>query len=176
VQQQEKDTAALDFLFSHNNLTLMLSSIPLDVLAQSQSTITGDVLPSIQTALQNVVSCGPYNITSQLSGCKVAVDPRTFTSCITAWTDPAFLNTWGTFPHPTVPTSALTRFIYTVGYYANGRYPDVYVVPKGVVLSPSMTPIDIMNQLAAGGSTKLQCELRNMQYYFGEYHKLAISC
>jgi hypothetical protein len=55
AQKQAKDKAALDFLFSHNNLTLVLSSIPYNVLIQS--TLTGDLLPPLQTALQNVVSC-----------------------------------------------------------------------------------------------------------------------
>ncbi|KAI5242541.1 hypothetical protein E4T43_04740 [Aureobasidium subglaciale] len=173
AQQQGKDTAALDFLFSHNTLTSMLSSIPFTDMYQN--TITGDVLPPLQTALQNVVSCGPYNITSQLSACRTATDPRTFTSCIVAWTDPAFLSTWA-LRTSNVPTSAVTRFIITLGYFVDGRNPN-NPVPAGVQLSPDMSPIAVRDAMTAGGSTRLQCEFKILQYYFGEPGgKLAIAC
>ncbi|KAI5199443.1 hypothetical protein E4T39_06261 [Aureobasidium subglaciale] len=173
AQQQQKDTASLDFLFSHNSLTLMLSSIPYNVL--NQSTLTGDILPSVQTALQNVVSCGPYNISSRLSACSTATNPREFTSCIVAWTSPAFLTTWAPRTS-TPPTSALTRFINLSGYYIDGRFPDVYKNPMGVPLSPDMTLVAIRDALAASGATKLQCEFQSMQYYFGEYNKFVNYC
>ncbi|KAI5271575.1 hypothetical protein E4T47_05074 [Aureobasidium subglaciale] len=173
AQQQEKDTAALDFLFSHNTLTSMLSSIPFTDMYQN--TITGDVLPPLQTALQNVVSCGPYNITSQLSACRTTTDPRTFTSCIVAWTDPAFLSTWA-LRTSNVPTSAVTRFIITVGYFVDGRNPN-NPVPAGVQLSPDMSPIAVRDAMTAGGSTRLQCEFKTLQYYFGEPGgKVSIAC
>ncbi|KEQ91569.1 hypothetical protein AUEXF2481DRAFT_32950 [Aureobasidium subglaciale EXF-2481] len=174
AQQQEKDTAALDFLFSHNTLTAMLSSIPYSVLVQRS--LTGDVLPSIQTALQNVVSCGPYNITSQLTGCSTAMNTQQFTSCIIAWTDPAFLSSWGKFPVPTVPTAALTRFINTCGYFIGGQYPEVYPIPAGVTLSPDMTPIAVRDTLTTHGINKPQCDFQMMQYYFGEAKSFKITC
>ncbi|KAL2025701.1 hypothetical protein VTO58DRAFT_103927 [Aureobasidium pullulans] len=175
LQQQEKDTAALDFLFSHNTLNTMLSSIPLNVMYPS--TITGDILPSLQTALQNVVSCGPYNISSQLSACKTATNPLQFTSCVVAWTDPAFLSSWATYsPRAVVPTSALTRFINVCRAYIDQRSPEAYPIPPGVVLLPSMSPVAIMDALTASGSIRLQCEYKNMQYYYGEYKKLAPYC
>jgi hypothetical protein len=148
--------------------------MPYNVLIQS--TLTGDLLPPIQTALQNVVSCSSYNISSQLSACANAMNPREFTSCIVAWTDPAFLVNWATNGRTNVPTSALTKFINVCKAYVSGQPSGYYKISEGVILSPNMTPIAMMDALTAGGSTKLHCEFQSMQYYFGEYNRLTISC
>ncbi|KAH0363314.1 hypothetical protein KCU65_g7513, partial [Aureobasidium melanogenum] len=157
AEQQAKDLSALDFLFSHNNLTSMLSTFPAYIL--NQSSITGDVLPPIQSALQNWVPCTAtsYNVTDQLLACKDTTNPSTFASCIIFRTDPYAIKGWKN--NPVVPTFALMK--------ARTSYRDTNVGIDGVPISLNMSLIEVMDHATEGGHYQAPT-FKTMQYYFAE--------
>ncbi|KEQ92848.1 hypothetical protein AUEXF2481DRAFT_362462 [Aureobasidium subglaciale EXF-2481] len=162
TQQQIKDSAALDFLFSHNNLSSMLSSLSYRQL--TETALTGDILPSVQIALQDVVSCDQYMVSTQLKACTGSTYAQQFTSCIIAQTNPGFLKRRGA--NSATPTAALTYFL--------GRCKDI-LSQNAVTLSPDMSPIEIIDRTTPGGYSQNLCFIM-MQYYFGEGTRLPLYC
>lgn len=161
AEQQAKDLTALDFLFSHNNLTSMLSTFPVYVL--NQTSITGDVLPPIQTALQNWVPCTAtsHNVTDQLLACADTTNPMTFAACIIFRTDPDSIRVWRN--NPNVPVSALAK--------VRNDYRSTNVGIDGVPITLDMSLIEVIDHSTEGGHYQAR-DFKNMQYYFGEYNRL----
>ncbi|CAD0110423.1 unnamed protein product [Aureobasidium uvarum] len=161
AEQQAKDLAALNFLFTHNNLTSMLSSFPISVLGGFQN-ITGDVLPPIRTALQNWVPCTAtsYNISTQLLACKDETYVTAFAACIIFRTDPYSLKWAGTTSYTVpVPVSALTK--------TWRDYENTVVGKDGVAISPNMSLIEVIDHATNGGHYASN-SFKNLQYYFKE--------
>ncbi|KAG9747664.1 hypothetical protein KCU73_g7290, partial [Aureobasidium melanogenum] len=160
AEQQAKDLIALDFLFSHNNLTSMLSTFPMSMLGVHN--LTGDVLPPIQRALQNWVPCTTYNVSTELLACKDETYSISFVACIIFRTSPYALKSWPGPGRP-VPVSGLTR-TYT-------NYMNKVVGIDGVPITPDMSLIEAIDHSTQGGHYQAR-DFRNMQYYFGEIHTL----
>ena len=107
VEQQVKDTAALEFLQENNTILKMLSVLPWKEFGNQT---IGPTLGPIRTAVQNWVPCtdGIQLSEKQLS-CGSIADTRTFLGCIIFWTSPYTRKG----PNAVPPQSAITRLFNT---------------------------------------------------------------
>lgn len=161
AEQQAEDSRALDFLFTHNNVVSMLSSFPMSEFS-SYTTLTGDVLPPIKTALENWVPCTatPYNVTTRLVDCKNAKGTAGFAACIIQRTSP-YVHRWANTDYP--PTSAIAALYNQVRAITVGA--------DGVSVSADMNLIEGADHVGPGDRWGVQ-RFRNMMYYFEEYNSL----
>ncbi|TIA51410.1 hypothetical protein D6C77_08866 [Aureobasidium pullulans] len=159
VQQQAKDQAALDFLFSHNSVVKIFSSFPMSAL--NSNTITNDLLLSIQAALQNWVPCTAFNVSPGLATCKDRTNQREFVTCITYHTDPLSIQRWGA--NPSIPLAAVSRTWFD--------YKNKVIGLDGVALSPDLSLIEVIDRTTPGGLYESKSFL-NLLFYYGITNKV----
>ena len=103
LEQQVKDTAALEFLQENNTIVKIFGVL---TWKEFGNQTIGPTLGPIRTAIQNWVPCTTFQLSEKQLSCGSIADTRAFLACIIFWTSPYTVKG----PNASVPLSALTKF------------------------------------------------------------------